>query len=251
VSDAGRVVAVVQARTGSTRLPAKVLRPLGPAGRSVLAWTVRAARAAVAVDDVVVATTTLAEDDAIAAWCTTEHVRCHRGPVDDVLTRFLGAIAEDDAAWVVRLTADCPLLDPALVDATVAVARATGADHTSTVAERTFPRGLDVEVVGTDALRALDAVAEGFDRVHVTSALYRADAPWAGRWRTASLTVQPGAGDLRVTLDTPEDAALLDAIVARTGDRIVPWRALVALLRDEPGLAELNAHVAQKAMAEG
>src|SRR3954452_12693147 len=109
-----RRVAVVQARMGSTRLPGKVLRDLG--GRSVLSWVVDAARDSGVLDDVVVATTTDAADDDLAAHAAEGgRARVVRGPVDDVLTRYLLALDATSADVVVRLTADCPLLDPALI----------------------------------------------------------------------------------------------------------------------------------------
>src|SRR5690349_4322530 len=110
-----RTLGIVQARMGSTRLPGKVLRRLG--GRTVLDRVVRAARDSGVLDDLVVATTTEAADDAVAAECAAIGVAVHRGPVDDVLTRFLGVLEEreDDSDAVLRFTADCPLLDPELV----------------------------------------------------------------------------------------------------------------------------------------
>src|SRR6185312_678692 len=115
-SDEINVVGVIQARTGSTRLPGKVLLPL--AGRSVLGWVVRAARHS-GVDDLVVATTTEAGDDEVVAECRRLGVDVARGPVDDVLDRFVRAVEGRNAAAVVRFTADCPLLDPCVVAAAI------------------------------------------------------------------------------------------------------------------------------------
>ncbi len=242
-----RVAAVIQARMGSTRLPGKVLRPLGP--RPVLDWVVRAARQAEGIDEVVVATTTEPEDDAIDDRARLLGTRVHRGPVDDVLSRFLGAVAADpvDVAAIVRLTADCPLLDPRLIAAVTATWHATGADYVSTITPRCLPRGLDVELITVDGLGRLDRRATGPHRTHVTSLVYSEP----GDFDIVGVTVHPPAQDLRVTLDTEDDARLLDALVDRLGDRPPRWNDVVHILRASPELRALNAHVTQKALVDG
>src|SRR5674476_526257 len=166
-----RINAVIQARAGSTRLPAKVSEDLG--GRPVLEWVVRAARAANLVDEVIVATSTLAGDDVVADLADSLGVAVVRGSEDDVLSRFVAALDAYPADALVRLTADCPLLDPSLIDAVAgAWAAAPTHDYVSTLVSRCLPRGLDVELVTAEALRAVDRIAVGHDRVHVTSLLY-------------------------------------------------------------------------------
>jgi spore coat polysaccharide biosynthesis protein SpsF len=241
------VTAVIQARMGSSRLPGKVLRPLG--GRSVLGWVVRAAQVSNSVDQVVVATSTAAEDDEVVKAAAEIGVPCVRGSEEDVLSRFLVALDAYPGDAVVRLTSDCPLLDPSVIAQTVGAFRASAGhvDYLSTTLVRCLPRGLDVEVASADALRKVSKHATGYDRVHVTSALYNNPH----RYRIAGLSFVPHAEDLRITLDTPEDAALLDALVAESGDRPLAWRVLVAMLRTRPDLVELNASVQQKALHEG
>lgn len=239
------MVAVVQARTGSSRLPGKVLLPL--AGRPVLGWVVRAAQEA-GVDEVVVATSTAPCDDAVVDLARELGVRVVRGSELDVLSRFVLAAEQTAADAVVRLTADCPLLDPALIRGVVAAWRSDPSlDYVATTLVRTLPRGLDVELVSRAALAHADAEAVEHHRVHVTSWLYAGP----GTHRTLGLVVQPDSHDLRVTLDTAEDAALLDALVAELGDRPPAWRELVDVLRSRPELTALNASVAQKPLEEG
>lgn len=242
-----RVVAVVQARVSSSRLPAKVLRDLD--GRPVLGWVLRAALASSEVDAVLLATSVDPSDDAVADLAGAyDGVAVHRGPLEDVLSRFTGALAGDPAEAVVRLTADCPLLDPALLDLLVRTWRASpGIDHLTTTNPRCLPRGLDVEVVSRRALEAVAATATGPDRAHVTSGVYRDP----DRFEVAGLTLHPDGSDLRVTLDTPQDAALLDALVPLLGDGPPPWRSVVAALRGRPDLVALNADVQQKQWREG
>jgi len=241
-----RVVAVIQARAGSSRLPGKVLLPLG--GRRVLDWVVRAARSTRLVDEVIVATSTTAADDAVAAACERLRIGCVRGSEDDVLSRFRLAARTYAADALVRLTADCPMHDPRLIDAVVGAWRsAPHYDYVSTVLVRTLPRGLDVELVTVDALRRIDASAQGHHRVHVTSGVYADPATYS----CLGLCVAPDASDLRMTLDTAEDLAALEAVVAELGDAPVDHRALVALLRSRPDLVALNAGVVQKAVELG
>jgi spore coat polysaccharide biosynthesis protein SpsF len=241
-----RVNAVIQARTGSTRLPGKALEDLG--GRPVLEWVVRAAQAATAIDKVIVATSTLAGDDRVADLVDSLGVSVVRGSEEDVLSRFIAALDAHPADAVVRLTADCPLLDPSLIDAVAgAWAAAPRHDYVSTVLVRSLPRGMDVELVSAQALRAVDRVAVGHDRVHVTSGVYA--QPTA--YRLLGLCVTPAANDLRVTLDTREDLVLLRALVAELPDAPQEWRDVVAVLRARPDLVAINADVTQKPLEAG
>jgi len=226
---------------GSTRLPGKVLRDLG--SRTVLGWVVRAVRESQAVDELVVATTTRAADDAVAAECLALGVPCHRGPVDDVLTRFVQVMAGLTGDAVMRFTADCPLLDPAIIREAAQVYRALpGLDYLSTGLAGTLPRGLDVEIVGLAALRRADQEADACHRTHVTSYVYS----HPGDARLLGLAYPPGAADLRVTLDTEEDWQLISRVVGELGDGCVPMRTLVDWLRARPEVCRLNAHIAQK-----
>lgn len=241
-----RVNAVVQARLSSTRLPGKVLRPLG--GRSVLGWVVRAASRARGIDTVVVATSDTPDDDAVAHEAWRRGAAVVRGPLYDVLDRFGTAVHQYPCDAVVRLTADCPLLDPALIDQLVALWRADPTlDYVSNVLVRTFPRGLDAELVRREVLDEQLAQATGVDRVHVTSGIYaRPD-----RYRCAGLVAAPDSSDLRVTLDTAADFAVLDGLVNKLDDGASSWRAVVATLRAHPELAALNAQIGQKPPAAG
>lgn len=241
-----RINAVIQARAGSTRLPGKVFADLG--GRPVLEWVVRAARAATQIDQVIVATSTSAGDDAVADLAGSLGVPVVRGSEDDVLSRFVATLDAHPADAVVRLTADCPLLDPTLIDAVAgAWAAAPHHDYVSTVLVRSLPRGLDVELVTAQALRAVDRMATGHDRVHVTSGVYADPKAFS----LLGICVTPPTGDLRVTLDTPADLVLLRALVAELPDAPPSWRDVVTILRARPDLVALNSGVEQKRLEEG
>lgn len=199
-------MAILQARMSSSRLPGKVLRPI--LGQPMLARQVERLRRARSLDPLVVATSARADDDVIADWCEGSGVACYRGDLDDVLGRFLGALGA--FGWpehVVRLTADCPLADPALIDRVVAEHLATGADYTHAQEGRTFPKGLDVEVCRTGVLRQIDPLAEGEDREHVTRYIYTHPE----RFRIHSIRRDPPLR-YRWTVDTLEDFAFVTAV---------------------------------------
>jgi spore coat polysaccharide biosynthesis protein SpsF len=238
-----RVNAVIQARHSSTRLPGKVLRPL--AGRSVLSWAIRAAAHAADIDTVIVATSSAPDDDPVAEEAARAGAEVVRGPLDDVLARYELAARSHPCDAVVRLTADCPLHDPALIAQVTALWLADpDLQYVSNVLVRTLPRGFDVELVRRDVLAEQYETATGADREHVTSAVYRRSSAY----RCAGVIAGEDHSDLRVTLDTPQDAALLDGVVGALGDGVPRWHAVVALLRSRPDLVALNAEVVQKSV---
>jgi spore coat polysaccharide biosynthesis protein SpsF len=236
-----RVNAVIQARLSSTRLPGKVLRPLG--GKSVLSWVIRAAARTHNVDRVILATSESADDDPVAeeaARCGAEVVR---GSLDDVLARYLQSVDEHPCDAVVRLTADCPLHDPALIAQVVGMWRADPTlDYASNILVRRYPRGFDTELVSVPVLKEQGRTATGPHREHVTSNIYTQPDVY----RCGGVLAGVDNSDLRVTLDTAEDAQLLEAVVTKLGPEIPHWEDVVALLRSRPDLVALNAEVAQK-----
>jgi spore coat polysaccharide biosynthesis protein SpsF len=233
-----RVLGVLQARTTSSRLPAKVLAPI--LGRAMILRQIDRVARAKTLDRLVVATSDDASDDALAALLAGEGVAVHRGPLDDVLARFAGALAAHPADHVVRLTGDCPLADPAIIDATVALHLEDGADYTSNCARPTFPDGLDVEVIRADALREAAAAAwRPSEREHVTPFL-RAHPE---RFRAAELVAPVDRSRLRLTVDTPADLAFARAVyeALHPANPAFDTEALVALLDARPDLLALNA----------
>jgi spore coat polysaccharide biosynthesis protein SpsF len=231
---------------GSSRLPGKVLRDLG--GRPVLDWVIRAARSSDALHEVIVATSLEGADDSIQQWAERAGVPVVRGSSVDVLSRFLVCLDRHPADAVVRLTGDCPLLDPRLITRVVRTWKQNAdLDYLSTVTPRSLPRGLDVELASASALRRVDRHAIGVDRVHVTSAIYGAPDVYS----IAGLVFAPPATDLRVTMDTEEDAALLAALIEMLGDRPPAWRDVVAVLRQRPDISAINASVRQKQLEDG
>lgn len=194
------IVAILQARMTSSRLPGKVMRPI--LGMPMIGRQVERLNRCDSLDRLVVATSKDPSDDVLAAYCEGLGVRVFRGSLDDVLGRFAGAAVANGAAHVVRLTADCPLADPQVIDACVWRHIETGADYTSNTLERSYPDGLDVEVMTIDALRTMHREAKDpYEREHVTPFLYRHPE----RFRIAQLAQAATLSDRRWTVDTAED----------------------------------------------
>lgn len=242
-----RVVAIIQARMGSTRLPGKVLKDLG--GETVLARVVNRSRRATLVDEVVVATTVRAADGAIVQECERLSVACFRGDEADVLDRYYQAAQTFSADAIVRITSDCPLIDPELIDAAVHAFLGQKADYATNALVVTYPRGLDVEVISADALaRTWEAAREGYQRTHVTPYMYEN----LELFKILSLTAEKDYSKYRWTVDTPEDLEAIREIYKHfaDGDR-VHWSEVISLMETNPELVELNSGVRQKALREG
>jgi spore coat polysaccharide biosynthesis protein SpsF len=241
-----RVVAVVQARTQSTRLPGKVLMPL--CGVLVVQRVLRRLARSNTLDGIVLATSDLGADDELARVAAKEPaVLVVRGSEQDVLSRYLLAARMARADALVRVTSDCPLIDPAVVDEAVRLLTTNfpDCDYASNTIERTYPRGLDVEVFTTAALEGAGLRArDDYDREHVTPFLWT--QPDVFRIRQLRNPVDHSAK--RWTLDTPEDLAFLQ----RTFDALGPaadgasWTTVLRLLEEHPDWEALNADVKQK-----
>lgn len=203
-------VAILQARMSSSRLPGKVMKPL--AGRPMVERQIERLRRCETLSRLVVATSDDPSDDVLAAFLGDIGVEVHRGPLADVLGRYVGAIeALGVSGQVVRLTADCPLADPGVIDDCVRLQAKLGVDYCSNGRNRTYPRGLDVEVFNAeDLLTAGREATDPYDREHVTPYLYRAGA----RFTQGELVQARDESALRWTVDTPEDYAFVEKVYA-------------------------------------
>lgn len=234
---------------GSSRLPGKVAMPLSSV--SSLERVVRRLRRATLLDDVVVATSDHRRDDAVVRIASAAGATVFRGSELDVLRRYADAAQAHRADVVVRITADCPLIDPQIVDAVVGAMRTAGADYASNVMRRHLPRGLDVEAVTSRALYFADALAnEPADREHVTR--YIISRPRAFLLRSIVIdTPRGGLQDERWTLDTSADYEFLSRVFVKLGERgdredRAGFREVLALVDGNPELRQLNAHIQQK-----
>ena len=240
-----RLVAIVQARMGSTRLPGKTLIDL--CGRPMLARVVERLRRASLVQEVMVATSTLAADDAIVELCAAQGWRCFRGSATDVLDRYVQAARAADAEAVMRITGDCPLIDPEIVDqvAGAFLERQPELDYACNFfPRRTFPRGLDTEILRRDTLDYGGAEAtDPASREHVTTFIYQNP----DRFRIHGILAADGEwSDRRWTVDAPEDLALVSAVYNHFGHDRFGWREVLAAFDEHPEWNDLNRHIEQK-----
>jgi spore coat polysaccharide biosynthesis protein SpsF (cytidylyltransferase family) len=232
-----RALAIVQARMSSTRLPGKSLADVG--GEPMLALLLRRLRRASEVDRIVVATSIDSIDDPIEDMARAIGCDVHRGSRDDVLARFVGA-AEGHTGPLARVTGDCPLVDPELVDETIRLfVHDRDAVYASNIEPRSYPDGLDVEVFSSELLGQLDDEVDApHDREHVTTAVRREPQ----RFRSASLVCKEQLGDLRWTVDTPDDLEFLRELAARLGSRRYEagMHEILEAVRQEPSLATFH-----------
>jgi spore coat polysaccharide biosynthesis protein SpsF (cytidylyltransferase family) len=227
-------VAVIQARMGSTRFPGKVVADL--AGRPMLAHIVgRVARAAT-VDRVIVATTVDPTDDAVAALALESGALVSRGPVEDVLSRFVMAVQQHGGDVVVRITADCPLIDPDVIDEVVRRRAENNAEYASNIDPATFPDGYDVEVMTAACLQRLDAEAVApHQREHVTARIREQ----AAEYSTAHVAWERDVSSMRLTVDVPDDLQRVAGVLAALPSEPPPGvREVVALLDSDAVLGD-------------
>jgi spore coat polysaccharide biosynthesis protein SpsF len=235
-----RIVAVIQARMGSTRVPGKILDDI--AGRPLVFWTIDAVRAVPDIDEVVVATTDQPTDDPFADRLVTAGVRVHRGPTHDVLRRVVDAVRPLAPDVVLRQTGDNPFPDPDVMGAQVRRLVEGGFDY---VGINGLPLGIGAETVGMAALETADREAsEAAEREHVMPFLYARP----GRFRIGALVDPPSWRHPRYTVDTDEDMAFARAIAARLPAGSGPARLaeLEAIVAADPEIAALNRDVEQR-----
>jgi len=241
------VFAIAQAKLGSKRLPRKVVLPLG--ARPVVEWVLRRAAKA-RVDGVALAIPDGFEDDSLKDLAVKKRFTVYRGEADDVQARYIGAANALKAKVCVRLTCDNPFVDAPLIDAAVAAHRAEKADYTAFAPP--FPLGLSVEVFTLDALRRARALStQPYHREHVTPALY--EHPETFRIHRLPPPPSLQRDDVRLTLDTPDDYAAIQALVALVPDEdplAVGAERYVELMAAHPEICALNAHVRQKRLGE-
>jgi len=220
--------AILQARMSSSRLPGKVLRTV--LGEPMIGRQVERLRRSQRLTGLTIATSVDTADDVIEAYANQIGVACHRGPLDDVLARFIGALeGAGNPKTFVRLTADCPLADWRLLDACIDAHQAAGADYTHNSPGWTFPKGLDVEVCESAALRRADAEGRtSYDREHVTPYIYGHPE----LFKIEAVTRDPPLR-YRWTVDTLEDFAFVTAVYASlypanpafTSEDVLDWQA--------------------------
>lgn len=241
-----RVVASIEARMGSSRLPGKVLMDIG--GVSALDRLVQRLRACRRLDDIVLATSTGAGDDVLAHWATSAGVAVHRGSEDDVLQRVVDAQRAMNSDVVVEVTGDCPLLDPEVIDLGIETFFANDCDVVTNARVPSYPQGADVQVFRTaDLAKVAATIDDPAVREHVS--LYFYENPRLYRVIHLIAPATARSPDLRLQLDYAEDLAFIRAVYDRLEPRFGATfgvTQILQLLRDEPVLATINAHCEEK-----
>jgi glutamate-1-semialdehyde 2,1-aminomutase len=233
-----KTVAIIQARMGSTRLPDKVMKPM--AGVPMIELLLSRLQRATEIDQIVVATADDAKNRPLA-----DHVRglgfaCFLGSESDVLDRYVGAARQVQADVVVRITGDCPLVDPDLVDLAIRRFKSSGADYLSNVSPPTYPDGLDIEVFSFAALeKAWRETQKPFDREHVTPYLREAN-----RFKQASLAHDEDESGLRWTVDEATDFEVVENVFRHFApDTHFTWLQVLQLQRSQPALFAANQYL--------
>jgi spore coat polysaccharide biosynthesis protein SpsF len=230
-----KTVALIQARMSSSRLPSKVLQDIS--GQPMLWRVVHRAKQAKSVDLVAVITSTHADDDAIEMLCKKNNILCFRGNLDDVLDRYYQAAIHFQADNVVRLTADCPLLDPKIIDKVVQTFHQGAFDYVSNTLECTYPDGLDTEIFRFEPLeKAWKEARLQSEREHVTPYIFKHPE----LFRLGSVKQEADLSSLRWTVDTSRDLEFVRTIYNFIKHEEFGMDEILKLLKEHPEVTKLN-----------
>lgn len=235
---------------GSSRLPGKVLKEI--CGMPMLYWAAARAAQAKSVDEMIIATTIDSADDPIAEWALGNGIECFRGSVFDVLDRYYQAAKFYQAGIIVRLTADCPLIDPELIDELITAFQTKGADFAANRLpppyKRTYPIGLDIEIASFSALEiAWQKAQKPFEREHVMPFLYMVK----DRFSTLILDAEEDYGSRRWTVDTQQDLEFIREVYNKLNCSLhFTWRDVLAILDENPELEMINADIHHKSFLD-
>ncbi len=234
-----KIIAVTQARYGSTRLPAKILKKVN--GETLLETHLKRILKSEKITSLKVATTVEEGSEEIVKIANGLDIETYRGSVNDVLDRFYQTVREDKPDYVVRLTSDCPLVDPEIIDKVIELAVSTGADYVSNTLEVTYPDGMDCECFRFQALeKAWKEATLKSDREHVTPYIWRnSSLKGGGLFKSACLKNDEDWADIRITVDTPEDFEVVKNILEDLGpDR--KCADYVAYIKGHKEIADIN-----------
>jgi spore coat polysaccharide biosynthesis protein SpsF len=246
-----KVAAIVQARFGSTRLPGKILKEIS--NKPMLWHIVNRLFHSKLINQIIIATTTLPDDDQVQEFCETNNISFYRGSSDDVLTRYFETAKFATADVIVRITSDCPVIDPVIVDKMLEMYfeknRSGKVDYLSNTLVRTYPRGLDTEIFSFDALeRAHTEAAQQFEREHVTPYFYNHPE----KFSIKNFMNEKDFSFHRWTVDTEEDFRLIEEIYKALYSKkeLFLFEDILKLFEEQPHLININQNVQQKKLGE-
>ena len=244
-----KITAIIQARSTSSRLPNKILLPLPFGGDvTVLEQVVRRVKCSERIDDVIIATTINESDEKIVALCQEKGISYFRGSEDNVLERYFLAAKNAQTDYIVRITSDCPCIDPQVIDKVIDNHFENKADFTSNATLRTFPYGIDLSIFSFKLLEeAYENAVHTYEKEHVTTYFYKT-YPDKFRLNVVSATEDMYAPNIRVTLDTPEDYTLLCAVYdfLYRENELFSIYDIIQLFENKGWLKEINTNVRQK-----
>ena len=249
MGEAMKIVAVVQARMGSTRLPSKVMKLIN--GIPMIEILLRRLSRAQELDQIIVASSIDARNEPLVVHVQKLGFGCYQGSENDVLDRYLQAAQRYRADALVRITGDCPLVDPDLVDECIRRFKAENVEYFSNVAPPTYPDGLDIEVFAVKALKQASLESrKSYDREHVTPYLRESE-----KFKTANMLHDQDLSTLRWTVDEPSDFIVIEKVFNHFYPRIdFSWREVFELQLQQPELFNINQHIARNegaAMSSG
>ena len=236
-------IAIIQARMGSTRLPGKILKKIND--KAILDYVIDRLRFCKRLDNIVLATSTSREDDILEQYSIEKKIDYFRGSEEDVLSRYYHTAKKYKADIIVRVTSDCPLIDPEIVDNVINKHISNKADYTSNVIKRTYPRGLDTEVFNFDVLsEAYKNANDKYQQEHVTS--YMIEHPEKFKLQNIEAKGKLKRPDIRITVDTEEDFELIKKILLHFEGISFKAEDVIDFLDKNPELYEINKNVIQK-----
>ena len=242
------IVAIVQARLGSTRLPGKVLKRIKE-DKIVLDYVFERIRKSKKIDEIVLATTTNNNDEKLVLYAKKNRLKFFRGSEEDVLSRYYLAAKEFNADIIVRITSDCPLIDPEIIDKMIDMHINSDSDYTSNTINRTYPRGLDVEIFNFDALEiSYKNAHETYQREHVTPYISQNKNMFNLQNYDAKGKIK--RPDIRITVDTKEDLELIRRIALNFENLDFTSDDIIDFLDQNPELLKINENIKQKKLGE-
>ena len=235
-----RVLAIIQARMGSTRRPGKVLEKIH--GQTLLEHLLVRLRAVKEFDDIIIATTHHKSDDVLYKWASSNNIKCFRGSKDNVLSRFYHCASENNAEIIVRITADDPLKDPVVISHAINLfLDHSELDYVSNTIKPTYPEGIDVEVFSFEALqRAFNLAVKKSDLEHVTPYIWNNPE----EFRVHNFEASLDTSYVRLTVDYEEDIEVVRRLLQRfINDPLVPYQDIVNFLSDHPEITKINGNI--------
>jgi spore coat polysaccharide biosynthesis protein SpsF len=234
------IIGILQARCSSTRLPGKVLRPI--MGKPMLLQQIERLQRSKHLSKIVVATSDAPDDDPLASLCLSHKIECYRGDLNDVLDRFYQAAVKYNAPHIARLTGDCPLTDPAVIDHVIEAYTEAGVDYASNALEPSYPDGLDVEIFNIATLKqAWEKAQLPSEREHVTPYIHK----HPDHFKLLSVKHTEDLSALRWTVDNPEDFAFVSRVYEALYLQNPKFNTtdILHLISSDPDMVSVNSHI--------